>query len=212
MSLEDACCAEESISTAEITGLLLAGGLGRRMDGWDKGLLDFKGHPMAWWALESLRTQVAHVLINANRSLNIWQGFGYPVINDLISGFPGPLAGVHAGLAACTTPWLATVPCDTPFLPGDLIKRLAAAIKTEGSDLAVVSTEGRLQPVFMLIRTRLKDDLENYLRNNGKKVEHWISTVCHATVDFENGKRFMNINTQEELGNALLHRPERGGS
>jgi molybdopterin-guanine dinucleotide biosynthesis protein A len=106
-----------------ITGLLLAGGMGRRMGGRDKWLLDLDGQTMASRVIERLLPQVGRLPINANRNLDTWRAYGLPVVSDQIGGFSGPLAGMHAGLRACSTPWLLTVPCDSPFLPLDLVSQ-----------------------------------------------------------------------------------------
>ena len=104
----------------DITGLVLAGGMGRRMDSRDKGLIAFRGKPMVAHVIERLAPQVGSLIINANRNLDQYGGLGYPVVSDEVSGYAGPLAGLHAGLRACTTPLIVTAPCDSPFLPTDL--------------------------------------------------------------------------------------------
>ncbi|MCK9380719.1 MAG: molybdenum cofactor guanylyltransferase [Sulfuritalea sp.] len=195
----------EQIGPSEVTGLLMAGGLGRRMGGVDKGLMAIDGKPMASWVFERLRPQVGQVLINANRNLEEWQSYGVPVVSDAIGGFSGPLAGFHAGLLACTTPWLATVPCDSPFLPHDLVARLAAAATEAGADLAVVRSERRLQPVFALLRRKLLPSLEHFLQGGGRKIDRWFEEVKLAVVDFDDAAAFTNINTPEELAGARQH-------
>lgn len=187
------------IPTADITGLLLAGGMGRRMGGADKGLIALDGVPMASRALERLRPQVGPLLINANRHIEQWRDYGLPVVSDEIGGFSGPLAGVHAGLLASTTPWLLTVPCDSPFFPHDLARRLAAALAVSGARLAVARCDGRLQPVFALLRRELLPALEAYLQGGGRKMETWFDEVGCIAVDFDDMAAFANINTPEEL-------------
>lgn len=195
----------EQICPSAVTGLLIAGGLGRRMGGVDKGLMVIDGKPMASWVLERLRPQVGQVLINANRNLEEWQGYGVPVVSDIIGGFSGPLAGVHAGLLACATPWLVTVPCDSPFFPHDLVTRLAAGAAAAGADLAVVRSEQRLQPVFALLRRKLLPSLEHFLQGGGRKIDRWFEEVKIAVVDFDDTAAFANINTPEELAGAHRH-------
>lgn len=187
------------IPTADITGLLLAGGMGRRMGGADKGLIALDGVPMASRVLERLRPQVGPLLVNANRHLEQWRDYGLPVVSDEIGGFSGPLAGVHAGLLASTTPWLLTVPCDSPFFPDDLARRLAAALAVSGAQLAVARCEGRLQPVFALLRRELLASLEAYLQGGGRKMETWFDAVGSIAVDFDDMAAFANINTPAEL-------------
>lgn len=183
----------------EITGLLLAGGMGRRMGGADKGLVDYAGRPLAAWALERLTPQVGAVLVNANRNLDAWRAFGHPVIADRIDGFAGPLAGLHAGLAACATPWLVTVPCDSPHLPADLVTRLADGIAASAADLAVASAGGRWQPVFALLRRDLEGALGDYLAGGERKIDRWFAGLRHVVVEFDDAGAFANVNTAEEL-------------
>lgn len=193
-----------TIAKTDITGLLLAGGMGRRMGGSDKGLLELAGLSMAARVLERLRPQVGSLLINANRSLEIWHEFGNPVIGDTIGGFSGPLAGIHAGLIACPTPWLVTAPCDSPFLPHDLVARLAAAASSAAAELAVVRSEGQLQPVFLLVNHNALPGLAAFLAEGGRKIDSWIARQKVVVVDFEDGSAFANINTPEELAAADL--------
>lgn len=194
---------ESTLSTPSITGLLLAGGLGRRVGGSDKGLLALDGQPMASRVIDRLRPQVGSLLINANRSLATWQAYGVPVVSDVIGGFSGPLAGMHAGLTICGTPYLVTAPCDAPFLPPDLVKRLAAALAAADADLAVARADGRLQPVFALLRAGLRASLESYLGAGGRKIGAWFETINHVVVDFDDAASFVNINTPDELASAL---------
>lgn len=193
------------IQSSDITGLLLAGGMGRRMGGVDKGLVALDGVPMASRVLERLRPQVGALMINANRNLDRWQDYGLPVVSDEIGGFSGPLAGVHAGLLACTTPWLLTVPCDSPFFPQDMARRLVAAIAATRATLAVPRCGGRLQPVFALLRREVLPSLEAYLQGGGRKIETWFDEIVWVPVDFDDTAAFANINTPEEL--AELRRP-----
>jgi molybdopterin-guanine dinucleotide biosynthesis protein A len=182
-----------------ITGLLLAGGMGRRMGGRDKGLLDLDGQTLASRVIERLRPQVGPLLINANRNLDTWRAYGLPVVSDEIGGFSGPLAGMHAGLRACTTPWLFTAPCDAPFLPLDLVSRLAVGVEAETTKLAVASCIGRLQQVFLLLHRGLLPALETYLNTGGRKIESWLESRERTVVDFDDSAAFANINTPEEL-------------
>lgn len=195
----------ESSTHTRITGLLLAGGLGRRMGGVDKGLQEFKGRPMAAWVLERLTPQVDEMIINANQNTASYERFGHAVIGDHIAGYVGPLAGLHAGLGACATPLLVTSPCDSPFLPTDLVARLRAGLEAEQAMVAVARAGGRLQPVFALVRREACGSLERYLAEGGRKVEAWFATLHTAIVDFPDEAAFANINTREEL--ATMSRP-----
>lgn len=186
-------CAEK------VTGLILAGGLGRRMGGRDKGLQPFRGRPMAAWAIERLAPQVDRLLINANQNLEAYAAFGYPVVPDRIAGFAGPLAGLHTGLLACETPLLATAPCDSPFLPGNLVASLRAALEAAGADLAVARTGEQPHPVFSLVRREVLDGLTAYLEAGGRKVDAWYAALEVVEVPFPDERAFANINTLDEL-------------
>ncbi len=183
-----------------VAGVVLAGGQGRRMGGVDKGLQPLRGKPMVQWVLERLAPQVDEVLINANRNAQDYAAFGWPVIADRIAGFAGPLAGLHAALSATELPLVATVPCDSPFLPADLIARLTAALVQHQADLATVRALGRLHPVFCLCRRSVLAQLTAFLDGGGRKVEAWHGSVAAVAVDFDDrAEAFSNINTPEEL-------------
>jgi molybdopterin-guanine dinucleotide biosynthesis protein A len=183
-----------------ISGVVLAGGLARRMGGVDKGLIPFAGKPMIAHVLERLRPQVDEILINANREIDQYATFGYSVIPDEVGGFAGPLAGLHRGMGAASQPFILTAPCDSPFLPADLASRLMLALQQDDTDLAVAKTGTQPHPVFCLCRTSLKNHLQSYLDNNGRKVDAWYGTLRVVEVAFDDQPHaFTNINTLEEL-------------
>ena len=186
-----------------VTGLVLAGGRGTRMGSVDKGLQLFNGKPMAQQVLERLQPQVQHVLINANQNMEAYAAWGAPVWPDAISGFAGPLAGLHTGLLHCDTPLLVTAPCDSPFLPLDLVTKLMAALQEQDADLAVAVTglgsARQPQPVFTLARIDLLPHLTAFLSGGGRKVDAWYATLKVAEVGFEDEAAFRNINTLAEL-------------
>lgn len=185
-----------------ITGVILAGGQGRRMGGVDKGLQDLQGRPMVQWVLERLRPQVDSVLINANRNLPRYAGFGFSVMPDVIPDFAGPLAGLHAALSQAATPLIATVPCDSPFLPVDLVARLHAALAADNAELAVARVGGRVQRAFCLARRELLPKLDAFLASGERKVGLWHASLNLVEVDFEDeATAFDNLNTPEELAN-----------
>src|SRR5471032_1085899 len=128
------------LGTLSITGVILAGGQGRRMGSVDKGLRELRGKAMVAWVIERFAPQVDEVLINANQNIETYARFGYRVIPDEIGGFAGPLAGLQRGLAEAHYPLVATAPCDTPFLPLDLVARLRAALESANAQLAVART------------------------------------------------------------------------
>lgn len=200
--------ASPSFPVSQITGLVLAGGMGRRMDSRDKGLVEFRGKPMAAHVIERLAPQVGALIINANRNLDQYQALGHAVISDEVGGFAGPLAGLHAGLRACMTPYIVTAPCDSPFLPLDLVARLYAALTQDravgdnrgrGIELAVAHTGGFAQPVFTLCTTALLPSLTAFLERGGRKIDAWYSAHRVVEVTFADERAFANINTIEEL-------------
>ncbi len=192
-----------TIELSEITGLILAGGRGSRMGSVDKGLQPLHGKPMVVHVIERLRPQVQQLMINANQNLEIYQAFGLPVWPDQFTGFAGPLAGLQTGLAHCQTPYLVTAPCDSPFLPSDLVRRLADALVSEGAELAVAVTgtaqASQPHPVFCLLKALLLPDLSAYLEQGGRKVDTWFKSRQVAEVIFPDEQAFRNINTLEEL-------------
>lgn len=182
-----------------VTGIVLAGGLGRRMGGVDKGLQPLRGRPMVEWVLERLAPQVGEVIINANQNVERYGAYGHRVVSDEVSGFAGPLAGLHAGMKAARHPLVVTVPCDSPFLPGDLVARLSRPLE-EGRDIAVAKTGDRTHPVFALVRRSLLGSLEAYLSGGGRKIDTWYGGLAFAEVPFDDeADAFRNINTLEEL-------------
>jgi molybdopterin-guanine dinucleotide biosynthesis protein A len=183
-----------------ITGVILAGGLGRRMGGVDKGLQLLDGKALVRHVAERLAPQVDHLLINANRSEAEYAALGYPLIADRITGFAGPLAGLHAALAAATTPLVVTAPCDSPRLPFDLVIRLRTALLASNANLAIATAGGRLHPVFCLCRTSLLPALESYLQGGGRKVALWCTEMGAIEVDFsDQSAAFGNFNTLDDL-------------
>lgn len=183
-----------------ISGVILAGGMGRRMGGADKGLIEFLGRPMIEHVAERLRPQVGEILINANRELAHYGSLGYPVIEDEIGGFAGPLAGLHKAMLVAAHPYVLTVPCDSPLLPHNLGERLMNGLMERDADLAVAKTGIQSHPVFCLCRTALLPNLEAFLKDGGRKIDAWYSTLEVAEVQFsDNAKAFANVNTPEEL-------------
>jgi molybdopterin-guanine dinucleotide biosynthesis protein A len=195
--------ADAGIAPAQITGLVLAGGLGRRMSadgqGTDKGLMPFRGRPLAQHAIERLRPQVGELLINANRHAETYRGFGAEVVADALPDFAGPLAGLLGGMAAARTPWVIMVPCDSPFMPDDLVARLAVAARAQRTAVAVARSAGREQPVFLLAATCLHDGLASYLAQGGRRIDAWYRPLPAAVVDFPDEEAFRNINTLADL-------------
>jgi len=190
-----------------ITGLILAGGRGTRMGGVDKGLQPYHGLPLAQHALNRLTPQVRSVMINANRNVQDYAAMGVPVWGDDLPDFPGPLAGMLAGLEHCSTPYLVTVPCDSPHFPADLVARLAAGLAENDDDMATAYTrEGDKlfpQPVFCLMKVSLRERLRAFILNGERKTGAWPRSQRNAQVCFEDDAAFININTVDELAAKL---------
>jgi molybdenum cofactor guanylyltransferase len=181
-----------------ITGIVLAGGRGSRMGGVDKGLQPLRGKPMVEWVLARFAPQVAEIVINANQNLATYEKYGHRVVSDAIGGFAGPLAGLHAGLNAAKHPLVVTVPCDSPFLPTDLVQRLSASLK--GNDLAVAKTGAQPHPVFALMKRDVRESLEAFLASGGRKIDAWYAALKVVEVSFDDeADAFRNINTLDEL-------------
>ncbi len=184
----------------KITGVLLAGGQGSRMGGVDKGLVELRGRPMAAHVIERLAPQVDEVLINANQNAERYGAFGHDVFPDQIGGFAGPLAGLHAALARASHPLVVTAPCDSPFLPDDLVARLQAGLDAAGADLAVARTFDQAHPVFCLCRREVLPHLAAFLESGGRKIDRWYATLKVVEVNFDDEEAaFRNINTREDL-------------
>ncbi len=198
----------------DITGLILAGGRGTRMGGVDKGLQTFNGMPLALQALTRLQMggAVGSIMINANRNLAAYESFGVSVWPDGLTDYAGPLAGFLTGLEHCETPFLLTVPCDTPLLPLDLVQRLSQALEAQNAEIAMAATpeidkNGQMlihtQPVFCLLRTELLESLVQFTQSGGRKIDAW--TALHKTVlasfnlATDDPQAFCNANTLAEL-------------
>lgn len=199
---------DSPVPAPAITGLILAGGLGRRMGGADKGLQMLGGKPMVEWVLERLSPQVGEVLVNANRNIARYSRLGCRVVPDIIGGNAGPLAGLQRGLMEAAGELVATVPCDAPYFPVDLVRRLAEPLREKNVDLAVVRTGNRIQPVFCLARKSLLPQLTTFMEDGGRKVDAWFLTLRIAAVDFDSEAAFANVNTPDDL-NALERTPPR---
>ena len=196
------------IARDDLTGVVLAGGQGRRMGSVDKGLVDFAGRPMVAHVIARLAPQVGALVINANQNAERYAAFGHPVVADAIGGFAGPLAGLHAGLNASATPYVVTSPCDSPFLPPDLAARLAAALSAGRAELAVARTGEQPHPVFALVDRRVLPHLARFLQDGGRKIDAWYATLQVVEVPFDDeAEAFRNINTRQELA-ANLPPPE----
>jgi len=179
---------ETAIDRSSVTGVILP------------GLVRLGGKPMIEYVLAALRPQVGSVMINANRNLETYACFGHPVIADEFQGFNGPLAGMASCLRAVQTPYMATAPCDSPFVPEDLVARLAAGLEQAGADICVAHNGERMQPVFSLMRSNLVGSLLLFLQRGERKIDGWYAEHLTAIADFsDKPETFLNVNTPGEL-------------
>lgn len=182
-----------------ITGVILAGGRARRMNGADKGLLEFAGKPLVEHTLARLTPQVSEVMINANRNHVRYASYGLPLVADKLDGYCGPLAGMHSAMCAAQTDYIVTTPCDSPLIPNDLVRRMLMTLLRENAELCTAHDGLRLQPIYTMIPRTLATGLLGYLLSGGRKVEDWLR--CHrlAVADFsDQPEAFLNINTPQD--------------
>ncbi|MEJ1296881.1 MAG: molybdenum cofactor guanylyltransferase MobA [Candidatus Sedimenticola sp. (ex Thyasira tokunagai)] len=185
--------------SSAITGVILAGGLARRMGGHDKGLVELAGKPMIEYVVESMALQVGNLLINANRSETSYQYYGFPVIHDSRSDFAGPLAGIAAAMEQSSSEILLAVPCDGPWLPLDLGERLYRKMLESKADVCVAHDGDRLQPVFGLFRCSLAPSIIDFLESGDRKIKLWLEQQRSVVADFSDcPEAFINVNTPEE--------------
>ena len=186
--------------TEPVTGVILAGGRAIRMGGEDKGLVLLRDRPMIQWVLDRLSPQVSKILISANRNKAQYAVFGYPIVADTAADFRGPLAGIAAALAQADTPWLVSVPCDSPLIPLDLVERLYDQVVRGGSKAGAAHDGQRLQPVFTFVHRDLFADLDAYLQGGGRKIDRWLERHAFRSVDFSDCEEmFLNVNSPVDL-------------
>ncbi|MEI6335531.1 MAG: molybdenum cofactor guanylyltransferase MobA [Methylococcaceae bacterium] len=183
-----------------VAGVILAGGLARRMNNQDKGLVHYKGRPLVSYAIAALTDVTDEIIINANRNREHYQAFGLPVVADQSDNFDGPLAGVLTAMIYTDTDVLVVVPCDSPLIKAEHLQKLLAVRAENAADVAVAFDGVRLHPVFLAIKTSLKTGLENYLASGQRKVGDWLEQQKTVKADFSNEPEiFININTLTEL-------------
>jgi len=182
-----------------ITGVVLAGGRGSRMGGEDKGLVMLHGRTMVEHVIARLRPQVEHLLISANRNRERYATLGCAVVPDLLGDYQGPLAGMAAALQAATTPYVVTVPCDSPLMATDVVARLAQALVRDGADISVAHDGTRTHPVFLLMKRSLLPSLLEFLNAGERKIDRWFAQHRVATADFHDcPESFVNVNDPDE--------------
>ena len=190
-------------SHKNVTGLILAGGQARRMGGTDKGLIMLEGRTMISYTIDALEPQVNSIMINANRNIDKYQTYGYPVISDEMADYQGPLAGMASGLKHCETEYIVTAPCDGPLLASNYVATLLQSAQQNNSKISVAFDGKRLQPVYALIHTGLLNDLNDFLASGARKIDHWYEKHQYAKGDFSSiPEMFTNINTPEDLATA----------
>jgi molybdopterin-guanine dinucleotide biosynthesis protein A len=203
-----------------ITGLILAGGLSRRMNPpltaqpIDKGLMLLAGRPLGAWVIDRLQAQVVDILISTNHPTDDWSRLGYRLVADRRAGFPGPLAGLEAGLhvalRGAQTGWVMTVPCDGPFFPRDLALHLSRHALLNAVPIAIARSAARLHPVYMLVRGDMLANLSAFLDSGGRSVQGWISALPHVEVLCGDETDFANLNTPDDLDRAQFRQAELG--
>lgn len=188
-----------AIPSNDITAVILAGGKARRMDGQDKGLITLHGRPMIDYIIHALQPQAGNILINANRNAEQYAAFGLPVIADMLGDYFGPLVGMASGMNATDKTFIATAPCDSPFIPDNLVEMLYRALAENEADICVAHDGERMQPVFALLRCSLLPSLLAYLDEGGRKIDTWYGQQRLALADFStSAETFLNLNTPED--------------
>lgn len=188
-----------AIPADDITAVILAGGKARRMGGEDKGLIELGGRSLIEYIIAALRPQVDSIIINANRHHDAYAGYGLPVVADMLSDYLGPLVGMASGMQATDRPWIVTVPCDSPFIPADLVATLSSTLARQQADICVAHDGERMQPVFAMLRCDLLPDLLGYLEDGGRKIDLWYATHRLAIADFSgSADTFLNLNSPED--------------
>lgn len=183
-----------------VSAIILAGGRATRMGGIDKGLVPLGKKPLIAHVIARLAPQVDEIIINANREINAYKMFGYPVLHDEIANYPGPLAGIQLGLRHAKSDYVLTAPCDSPLLPLDLVQRLKAALVGHHADIAVASSDGNTHPVFCLCKKSVLPSLNDFLQQGDRKVSAWQKSLKYIEVDFNDcDDVFINLNTPQDL-------------
>lgn len=193
------------MANLQISAIILSGGLATRMNGVDKGLVSMQNMPLVQHVIKRLAPQVDEILINANREIAQYKTFGYPVLQDEISGFVGPLAGFSLGLKYCKHDYVLTVPCDSPLLPVDLAQRLMTSLLKNHADIVVASSQGNVHPVFSLCKKNVLPSLDTYLAQGERRVSAWQKSQRYIEVDFSDCEEaFINLNSPEDLATLEL--------
>ncbi len=191
---------DKLMNKAIISGVILAGGLARRMNHQDKGLMLYHQQPLVSYAITALAPVVTQLWLNANRNQAAYATLGHPVIADASKNFDGPLAGILAALTVTRAGILVVMPCDCPLIQSPHLQKLVDALLISDSDIAVAVDNERLHPVVLALKTNLKTSVANYLNQGGRKMLDWLTQHKVTKVDFSSESNiFLNINTLDEL-------------
>jgi len=190
----------KSLQSEDITVVILAGGKGRRMGGQDKGLVSFKKNSLIKHVIDAISLQADNIIINANRNLQQYADFGYPVVEDTLNDFQGPLAGFLAAMSSVSTDYILTLPCDGPVITDNYVEKMLQGINETNAELAIASDGSRMQPVYALIPLSLQQSLNKFLAEGGRKIDVWYQQHEFTLVEFDaNTEFFTNINTPQDL-------------
>lgn len=191
----------EIIKYQDVAAVILAGGQGRRVGGEDKGLIKLNGKPLVAHVIDVIAPQVESLVISANRNIEQYEAFAYPVVRDRQQGFCGPLAGIDAAFAATDKPYLLCVPCDSPMLPSNLLGLLYAALRESEQPMAVATDAQRLHPVINLMKRTVHAGVRSRLARGELKLMEWIEATGYGRVDFSDQPQLLsNLNSPEDIG------------
>ena len=185
---------------SDITAIILAGGMGRRFQGQDKGFIDYRGRPLVELLIDKLSAQDVKIAINANRNIERYQQYGLPVFSDQLDDYQGPLAGFASAMSQVETDYILTLPCDGPLLADVYVERFVSAASQKPAPILVADDGERLQPVHAMLRRDLLDDLKQFLNSGERKIDRWYDQHSYTQVDFSDSPDcFKNINRLEDL-------------
>ena len=187
-----------------VTVVILAGGQSKRMQVQNKATVLFEGKPLITHVIDRMKTQAKHIVINTHRNQKDFEIFHLPLIDDILDIQEGPLLGILTSLQAIKTDWIQFVPCDTPYLPNDLIAILMKEVEAEKTLVAVPETSDGLQSTCLLCHSSTLNNLQIFFNQGGRKIEDWIRQLAFSIVQFNDKSQFLNVNTQEELKKAYL--------
>jgi len=185
-----------------VTVVILAGGQSKRMQVQNKATVLFEGKPLITHVIDRMKTQAKHTVINTHRNQKDFEIFHLPLIDDILDIQEGPLLGILTSLQAIKTDWIQFVPCDTPYLPNDLIAILMKEVEAEKTLVAVPETSDGLQSTCLLCHSSTLNNLQIFFNQGGRKIEDWIRQLAFSIVQFNDKSQFLNVNTQEELKKA----------